>query len=179
VDVTDDLQETNEEIEQLWNSHLFLDKSNLTRIFETTVSKMETSFEEIDSQDSVVLAARGLFKLRHFNTVIFDDLAMGWIIRMRYCTNRLSLFRAFTILISESCIRIDTIIHIALTTKPSEICFSNMDRSSSSSITKPSSFVEDFNFCARVLELVVCQNAFQASLTLKVAHYLQLWKCLY
>ncbi|KAI5806878.1 hypothetical protein EDC01DRAFT_608826 [Geopyxis carbonaria] len=177
VDVGDDAHESNEEIEQLWSSNLSLDRSNLTRIFETTVSKMEASFEEVHNQHSVVLAARGLIKLRQFNAAIFDDLTMGWIIRMRYCPNRMSLFRAFAILISESCINIVTLIQIALTTKSSESLSTNVTRSSN--LIKPSSCNEDFKFCIRVLELVVCGNTFEASLTLKELFTLKRKRILY
>jgi mediator of RNA polymerase II transcription subunit 12 len=111
-----DMMDSNEEIELLWNIGAVVDKPDLSRIFETTVSKMETSFEDADNQHHILCATNGFTKLREFNTEFFDELSQRWVDRMQSCTNRMPLFRAFSSLIAASCLKIEALVDTALKT---------------------------------------------------------------
>jgi mediator of RNA polymerase II transcription subunit 12 len=111
-----DMMDNNEEIERLWNIGAVVDKPDLSRIFETTVSKMETSFEDADNQHHILSATKGFTKLRQFDKDFFDELSQRWIGRMQSCTNRMPLFRAFSSLIAGSCLKIEDLADAALKT---------------------------------------------------------------
>ncbi|KAF8542225.1 hypothetical protein BDD12DRAFT_826310 [Trichophaea hybrida] len=113
-DIFDDADMENNEIDILWNSTVEVDKQNLSRIFETTVSKMETSFEDTDNQSHILTAARGLTKLRQFDADVFDELSQRWVLGMQSYSNRIPLFRAFSSLIAESCLKLDVLASVAL-----------------------------------------------------------------
>jgi mediator of RNA polymerase II transcription subunit 12 len=110
------MMDSNEEIERLWNIGAVVGKQDLSRIFETTVSKMETSFEDADNQHHILCATKGFTKLRQFDTDFFDELSQRWVDGMQSYTNRMPLFRAFTSLIAASCLKIEALVDTALKT---------------------------------------------------------------
>lgn len=105
--------ENNEEIDRLWHTGASVDRDNLSRLFETTVSKMETSFEDPDNQSHILSAARGLSKLRQFDSEDFGQLSRSWVFRMKNYSNRVPLFRAFSSLIPGACLRIEALTSVA------------------------------------------------------------------
>jgi mediator of RNA polymerase II transcription subunit 12 len=113
-DIFDDADMENNEIDILWNAPGDVDKRDLSRIFETTVSKMETSFEDTDNQSHILSAARGLTKLRQFDADVFDELSQRWVFGMQSYSNRVPLFRAFSSLIAGSCLKLDVLASVAL-----------------------------------------------------------------
>ena len=107
----DDLN--NEEIDRLWNTGAAVDEANLTRLFEMTVSSMETTFEDNDNQMQIRSATRGLMKLRQFGPEVFDRLSHHWVLGMQEYSNRLPLFRSFSCLVTTSCLKIETLADVA------------------------------------------------------------------
>ncbi|KAI5806388.1 hypothetical protein BZA77DRAFT_363152 [Pyronema omphalodes] len=62
-DIFDDNDlENNEEIDRLWNTGAKVDKQDLSRLFETTVSKLETSFEDTDNASHLLSASKELLQ---------------------------------------------------------------------------------------------------------------------
>lgn len=154
-DISDvDMMDSNEEVERLWNIGAVVEKPDLSRIFETTVSNMETSFDDADNQHHILSATKGFTKLRQFDTDFFDDLSQRWVGRMQSCTNRMPLFRAFSSLIAASCLKIETLAETALKT---------LSQHNEGAI----SAFDGGIFVILVLDLIVHENPFNTALSAK------------
>ncbi|KAF8244696.1 hypothetical protein K440DRAFT_663352 [Wilcoxina mikolae CBS 423.85] len=165
-DIFDDADMENNEIDILWNSTVEVDKQNLSRIFETTVSKMETSFEDTDNQSHILTAARGLTKLRQFDADVFDELSQRWVLGMQSYSNRIPLFRAFSSLIAGSCLKLDVLASVAL-----KVLSQHREGLTSA--------FDGGMFIAMVLQLIIQDDPFRTSLSAKDFYTLKLKRKLF
>ncbi|KAI5796981.1 hypothetical protein FPQ18DRAFT_255406, partial [Pyronema domesticum] len=166
-DIFDDNDlENNEEIDRLWNTGAKVDKQDLSRLFETTVSKLETSFEDTDNASHLLSASKGLLKLREFNPETFDDLSRRWISRMDNYSNRLPLFRAFSSMIASSCLKIETLVNVALQ------IHSQYKASSISAL-------DAGLFLTHTLSLLLCADPFSTPLSAASSYSLKLKRTLF
>ncbi|KAI5806384.1 hypothetical protein BZA77DRAFT_367602 [Pyronema omphalodes] len=166
-DIFDDNDlENNEEIDRLWNTGAKVDKQDLSRLFETTVSKLETSFEDTDNASHLLSASKGLLKLRDFNPETFDDLSRRWISRMQSYSNRLPLFRAFSSMIASSCLKIETLVNVTLQ-------IHSQYKASSISALDAGLFV------THTLSLLLCSDPFSTPLSAASSYSLKLKRTLF
>ena len=110
-DMLDEGEDVNEEISRLWTMGAKVHKAELSRMFETTVSKLETSFMDVDNQSHILSA---MTKLRQLDPQVFDEHSQRWVFRMQSYSNRLPHFRAFSSLIAGSCLGLDRLANVAL-----------------------------------------------------------------
>lgn len=111
----DDDLEDNNEIDRLWANNVFVDGPTFSRLFETTVSKMDASLNE-SGQAHIISAAQGLRKLREFDESMFDRMIFGWMRRMRSSSHCSSFFKTVSLLISSSSVEINVLAQVALAT---------------------------------------------------------------
>lgn len=109
----DDDMDDNNEIDRLWANNVFVDGPTFSRLFETTVSKMDGSLNE-NSQTHIISAAQGLRKLREFDGGMFNTMISGWMMRMRSSSHCSSFFKAVSLLIASSSVDINTLARVAL-----------------------------------------------------------------
>ena len=150
--------ENNEEIDRLWHTGATVDRENLARLYETTVSRMETSFEDPDNQSHILSATRGLSKLRQFDSVAFDEVSKSWVLRMQNYSNRSPLFKAFSSFIPGACLKIE-----ALTNVTAKV----LSRCHDGAILP----FDGGMFVGWVLRLLVEENPFNTLLSAKVDNY--------
>lgn len=104
----------NEEIDRLLASGASIDNHNLSRLFETIVSKVETTFDDAGTQSQGQLASSVgyLTKLRQFDTPMFDDLMNSWITRLLQSSSRppLPLLHTLSILVASSTLALSTVV---------------------------------------------------------------------
>jgi hypothetical protein len=110
----DGSSESSDEIDRLWNTGSFIDKQTLSRLFETTVSRTETLFDDEENQTQLLLSSQPLIKLKQFGHESFDELIEDWATRMLHSSSGTALYRTLSYLVAGDCIRIDTIVDIAM-----------------------------------------------------------------
>lgn len=106
--------ERNEEIERLWMTGAIVDKDSVTRLFETTVSKLEASFDDAENQRQIAVSSQGLIKIHQFDSDAFSELLTNWVTRMLHLSNRNTLFRTACHLVAGGCLALDTLVDLAL-----------------------------------------------------------------
>jgi len=110
-DFTDVYSESYDEIDTLC---AVITPSELARLFETTVSKVEAAFEDTDCDSYISSTSCALLKLRCLDVDNFEELMLRWVTRMQYCSKQEPLFRTFTSYISYSCLKIEHLVDVAL-----------------------------------------------------------------
>lgn len=108
----DDLDDNNE-IDRLWANNVIVDGPTFSRLFETTVSKMDASLNE-NGQTHIISAAQGLRKLREFDGAMFESMITGWMMRMRRSSHCSSFFKTVSLLIASSSVEIIALARVAL-----------------------------------------------------------------
>ncbi|RPB01463.1 hypothetical protein L873DRAFT_658642 [Choiromyces venosus 120613-1] len=106
--------DSNEEIDRLLRNGATIDKHNLSRLFETIVSRMETSFDDRESAGALSSSAAYLIKLRRFDPLVFDELMCGWVTRLLQSSSRPPLLQTLSVLVAGSCLRIDVVVQATL-----------------------------------------------------------------
>ncbi|KAG0128489.1 hypothetical protein HOY82DRAFT_580063 [Tuber indicum] len=106
--------DSNEEIDRLLRNGATIDKHNLSRLFETIVSRMETSFDDRESVGALSSSAAYLIKLRQFDPLVFDDLMCGWVTRLLQSSSRPPLLQTLSVLVAGSCLQLDVIVQATL-----------------------------------------------------------------
>jgi mediator of RNA polymerase II transcription subunit 12 len=157
-DIFDEDNESNEEINRLWDIGEAVARPDISRLFETTVSVMESTFDDTENQSGIVSATSGLSRLRQFDTAFFDELMAGWIARVKYSSNRLAVFRAFSSFVAVGCLRLEMLAEASLSTQGKDF------------EGKPSYF-GDYLFVSGCLELIMQANPFEAALSVKVCFF--------
>ncbi|RPB09459.1 hypothetical protein P167DRAFT_560154 [Morchella conica CCBAS932] len=106
----------NEEIDRLLAAGASIDNHNLSRLFETIVSKVETTFDDAGAQSQgqgqLASSVGYLTKLRQFDTPMFDDLMHSWITRLLQSSSRppLPLLHTLSILVASSTLALRTVV---------------------------------------------------------------------
>ena len=106
--------ESGDEIDRLCHTSAAFPRPELTRLFETTVSKVESAYEDTDCDSYIFSTSRALLKLRRLDVDGFDELMLRWVARMQYRSEQVPLFRTFTSYISYSCLKIEHLVDVAL-----------------------------------------------------------------
>ncbi|PWW72922.1 hypothetical protein C7212DRAFT_359992 [Tuber magnatum] len=106
--------DSNEEIDRLLRNGATIDKHNLSRLFETIVSRMETSFDDRESVGVLSSSAAYLVKLRQFDPLVFDELMCGWVTRLLQSSSRPPLLQTLSVLVAGSCLQLDVIVQATL-----------------------------------------------------------------
>lgn len=154
-DIFDEEDDNNEEINRLWDTGAEVDRPSISRLFETTVSNMESTFDDAENQNGIISATNGLSRLRQFNPGFFDELAIGWVARVKYSSNRLALFRTFSSLVAAGCLRLGMLAEASMSVQPQDF-------------EGKSSYVGDYMFVSSCLKLIVQEDPFGTALTVKV-----------
>ena len=106
--------DSNEEIDRLLRNGATIDKHNLSRLFETIVSRMETSFDDRESVGALSSSAAYLIKLRQFDPLVFDELMCGWVTRLLQSASRPPLLQTLSVLVAGSCLQLDVVVQATL-----------------------------------------------------------------
>jgi mediator of RNA polymerase II transcription subunit 12, fungi type len=108
--MTDVLQSTdadfNEDIERLLSSGTSMDKHTLARLFETVLSRMESTWG--DSEPQLLSFGLLLARLRAFDERNFDALVGKWVGRLLLMTSRPSLSQTLSPLVNSGCVMLST-----------------------------------------------------------------------
>lgn len=103
----------NEEMDRLLQNGASMDKQTLSRIFETMVSRIDSSLGE--NVGYARFSFSSLIKLRQFGPVNFDLLAHGWVMRIfQSIPSRHSLLDTLSPLIAGSCLDLGGIVASSL-----------------------------------------------------------------
>ncbi|KAL7269262.1 RNA polymerase II mediator complex subunit [Rhizina undulata] len=141
--------DSSEEIDQLAMNGAGIDRQHLSRLFETTASKMETSFEETGAQRQLSSLASHLVKLRQLDASSFDDLMKGWITRLFHLSSRPSLSQTLATLMTALCLDFELLVKVTLgAIKANPMKLSN---------------VAATEIAAQTLELLVGDGSFEGS----------------
>ena len=150
-DIFDEDSESNEEINRLWDIGEPVSRTDISRLFETTVSLMESTFDDAGNQNGIVGACQGLVRLREFDEGFFTELVSGWVRRVKYSGNGLAVFRALSSFVAGGCVGVEMLVGEGLREGG-----------------EGGSVMGDYAFVAGCLELVVRENPFGTALGVKV-----------
>lgn len=106
--------DSNEEIDRLLAGGTSVDTHNLSRLFETIVSKVETTFDDTGTRGQLSSSVGYLTKLRHFNPAMFDDLMRGWVTRLLQSSSRPPLLYTLSVLVACSCLELEVVVAATL-----------------------------------------------------------------
>lgn len=124
ADVFDGAADGNEEIDRLLMSGASIDNHNLSRLFETIVSKVETTFDDA-AQGQLSSSVAYLTKLRQFDAKMFDELMRGWVTRLLGSSSRPPLLQTLAVLVACSCLELEVVVSATLAVLKPDMKLSN------------------------------------------------------
>lgn len=104
----------NEEIDRLLAIGATIDNHNLSRLFETIVSKVETTFHDTETRGQLSSSVAYLTKLRQFDVKMFDELMRGWVTRLLQSSSRPPLLQTLSTLVACSCLELEVVVGATL-----------------------------------------------------------------
>lgn len=107
--------DSNEEIDRLLTNGASIDGRDLSRLFETIVSKVETTFDDGGGRGPLASSVSYLTKLRQFDSKMFDELMRGWITRLLQSSSRPPLLQTLSVLVACSCLELEVVVSATLT----------------------------------------------------------------
>lgn len=106
--------DSNEEIDRLLAGGASVDTHNLSRLFETIVSKVETTFDDTGTRGQLSSSVAYLTKIRQFDAAMFDELMRGWVTRLLQSSSRPPLLHTLSVLVACSCLGLEVVVAATL-----------------------------------------------------------------